>query len=80
MAFGKHRKDGAERAGSSYYEGNHRGKDADGMERKRKLDELPVYDGKRMSNANAVCKHESTLSLAGRRICNSGCGADLGEA
>lgn len=45
------------------------------------LRSLPTYDGKRMvSNADAVCKHAETVVLAGRIVCNSGCGADLGPA
>lgn len=27
-----------------------------------------------------ACKHESVVILAGRRVCNSGCGKDLGPA
>ena len=53
--------------------GKHRGNPdpQDAKEVQELIKSLPVYEPE-------TCKHRMIVELAGRRVCNDGCGADMG--
>lgn len=53
--------------------GKHRGNPdpADAKAYQEAVAALPVYTPE-------TCKHRSIVELSGRRVCNDGCGADMG--
>lgn len=57
--------------------GRHRGGNQDhgnGEDIRRSLGELPTYEPFDAGN----CRHRKIAELSGRRVCNDGCGKDLG--